>query len=163
MDTIVLRLDKADPDVLRFLSPEGPNDIEMASLMKKDLRFSGCDWQDVEDYFAIERQAKALDETETSQAASNLTTLQEHIVQQAKEKTAEARGGQSNASRVKGMTPMAREESEAERAENAWTPPSPPLPSIQVPKQSLSLADRHKQEEYEWLERMLKGEATNGQ
>lgn len=163
MDTIILRLDKADPEVLRFLSPEGPKDIEAASLMKKDLRFSGCDWQDVEDYFAIERQAKALDETETSQMASNLTTLQEHIVQQAKEKTAEARRGQSNASRVNGMTAMAREESDAERVENAWTPPSTVPTTLPVSKQSLSPADRHKQEEYEWLERMLNGEATNGQ
>jgi len=163
MDTIVLRLDKADPEVLRYLSPDGPKDIEAASLMKKDLRFSGCDWQDIEDYFAIERQAKVLDETETSQLASNLTTLQEHIVQQAKEKTAEARRGQSNASRVEGMTAMARAESNAERAENAWTPPSPLPAPTPVAKQSLSRADRHKQEEYEWLERMRNGEATNGQ
>jgi len=163
MDTIVLRLDKADPEVLRFLSPEGPKDIEVASLMKKDLRFSGCDWQDVEDYFAIERQAKALDETETSQLASNLTTQQEHIVQLAKEKTAEARRGQSNASRVEGMTAVARAEANAERAENAWTPPSPLPAPIPVSKQPLSPTDRHKQEEYEWLECISNGEAINGQ
>jgi hypothetical protein len=162
MDTIILRLDKAEPEVRRFLSPEGQKDIEIASLMKKDLRFSGCDWQDVEDYFSIERQAGVLNETETSQQASNLTTFQEHVVKQAKEKTADARRGQSNASRVEGMAVMTRAESDAERAANAWTPPSQPLASTPVPEQPLSREDRYKQEEYEWLERMRNGEATNG-
>jgi hypothetical protein len=61
------------------------------------------------------------------------------------------------------MTSVARAEANAERAENAWTPPSPLPATIPVSKQPLSPADRLKQEEYEWLERMSNGEATNGQ
>jgi len=158
-DAIFLRLDEAAPDILRFLSPEGDKNIETASLMKKELRFSGCDWQDVDDYFAMERQAKVFAETDASQQQSDQKTFRENIIKQATEKTAEARRGQSNASRVEGMTGTKNLESDAERSTDAWVPslPTPtPLP-IQAPPQ----VDLHKQAEYEWLERMRTGETTN--
>jgi hypothetical protein len=118
--------------------------------MKKDLRFSGCDWQDIEDYFAVERQAKVLAETDTSQQQSDQKTFRENIIKQAKEKTTEARAGNSKASRVEGMRAMRKQENNAERTANAWTPAS----SVPIPSHSPSQDDRHKQEEYEWLERM---------
>jgi hypothetical protein len=159
MDTIILRLDEMDPSTFHFLSPNGEKNIEAASLMKKELRFSGCDWQDVDDYFAVERQAKLLDETESSQQQSNQKTLRENIIKQAKEKTNEARRGKNNTSRVKGMTATKRLENNAEGIAGAWTPStSSSAPSSTPP---LSQDDRYKQEEYEWLEHMRDGE-TNG-
>lgn len=157
-DTIFLRLDETPPDVLRFLSPEGNKTIETASLMKKELRFSGCDWQDVEDYFAIERQAKVFAETDASQLQSDQNTFRKNVVKQAKEKTADARRGQSNASRVEGMTGTKNLESDAERTADAWVPPLPKT----LPSQASPRVDTYKQAEYEWLERMRSGGTTDG-
>ena len=161
-DTVFLRLDEAAPDVLRFLSPEGNKTIETASLMSKDLRFSGRDWQEVEDYFAIERQAKVFAETDASQQQSDQKTFRENTLKQAEEKTADARKGQSNASRVEGMSKMKNLDFNAERTASAWVPPLPKAPSSQaLPQQASSQVDPHKQAEYEWLESMRSGETTD--
>ena len=157
MDAIFLRLDETTPDILRFLSSEGHKNVETASLMKKELRFSGCDWQDVDDYFALERQAKAFAETDASQQQSDQKTFREDITKRAKEKTADARRGQNNASRVEGMTGMKNVENNAERTIEAWVPSLP----TSLPVQALPQVDLHKQVEYEWLERMRNGETTD--
>ena len=90
MDSIFLRLDL--PEGKKFLSSDEEDQPkpEVAYLMNKDLRFSGCDWQDVEDYQAIERQARILAGTELSQMQSDQETFREHVVAQAQEKTADA-------------------------------------------------------------------------
>lgn len=158
MDTIVLRLDETDPNIFHFLSPGGEKSSEVAALMKKDLRFSGCDWQDVNDYFAVEQQAKVFAETEASQQQSNQKTFREHIIKQAKEKTADARKGNSKASRIEGMTAMKKLENNAERTTNAWTKSS----SAPTSNHSLLQEDPHKQEEYEWLELMQNEGGVDG-
>jgi hypothetical protein len=157
LDSIFLRLDL--PEGKKFLSPDEEDQPrpEAAYLMTKDLRFSGCDWQDVEDYQAIERQAKILAETDASQEQSNQQTFRQSVVTQAKEKTAEAHSGKSNASRVYGMTAEKRAEDNAENAVTAWTPPAP----IPPPEQVMTREDRYKQEEYAWLRRMRDGEKTD--
>lgn len=157
MDSIFLRLDL--PGGKQFLRPDekdqpGP---EVAYLMKKDLRFSGCDWQDVEDYQAVEQQVRMLTGTETGQVQSDQQTFREHIVAQAEEKTADARRGMSKTSRFEGMTTEKRAENNAENATNAWTPPAP----TPIPAQITTRGDRYKQEEYAWLERMRDGEKTD--
>ncbi|HEU5374078.1 MAG TPA: hypothetical protein VFV38_01440 [Ktedonobacteraceae bacterium] len=157
MDSIFLRLDL--PDGKQFLRPDETElpEPEVAYLMKKDLRFSGCDWQDVEDYQAVERQARVLAGTETDQVQSDQQTFREHVVAQAEEKTADAHRGMSNASRVDGMTAEKRAENNAEKATNAWTPPAPTTP----PTQAMTQEDPYKQEEYAWLQRMRDGEKIN--
>jgi len=157
MDSIFLRLDL--PEGKKFLRPDEEDQPkpEVAYLMKKDLRFSGCDWQDIEDYQAVERQVMILAGTELGQLRSDQETFREHVVAQAQEKTADARRGMSNASRVDGMTAEKRAENNAENAANAWTPPAPTPP----PGQVMTREDRYKQEEYAWLRRMRDGEKTN--
>ncbi len=157
MDSIFLRLDL--PEGRKFLrsDEEDQPKSEVAYLMNKDLRFSSCDWQDVEDYQAVEQQARILAGTELSQMQSDQETFREHVAVQAQEKTADASHGMSNASRVDGMTAEKRAENNAENAANAWTPPAPTPP----PEQVLTREDRYKQEEYAWLRRMREGEQTN--
>lgn len=98
-----------------------------------------------------------LAENETEQGQSDQQTFREHVVAQAQEKTADARRGMSNASRVDSMTTEKRAENNAENAANAWTPPAPTIASIQAMTQE----DRYKQEEYAWLQRMRDGEKTD--
>ena len=157
MDSMFLRLDL--PEGKKFLRPDEEDQPkpEVAYLMKKDLRFSGCDWQDIEDYQAVERQAMILAGTELGQLRSDQETFREHVVAQAEEKTADARRGMSNASRVDGMTAEKRAENNAENTANAWTPPAPTPP----PGQVITREDRYKQEEYAWLRRMRDGEKTD--
>ncbi len=157
MDSIFLRLDL--PEGRKFLRPDEEDQPkpEVAYLMNKDLRFSGCDWQDVEDYQAVEQQARILAGTELSQIQSDQETFREHVVAQAQEKTADAHAGMSNASRVDGMSAEKRAENNAENAINAWTPPAPTPPPAQV----MTREDRYKQEEYALLRRMRDGEQTN--
>ncbi len=95
MGSIFLRLDL--PGGRKFLRPDEEEQPkpEVAYLMKKDLRFSGCDWQDVEDYQAVERQARMLAGTELGQMQSDQETFRELVVAQAEEKTADARAGMS--------------------------------------------------------------------
>ncbi len=159
LDSIFLRLDL--PDGKQFLHPdeEQQPEPEAAYLMKKDLRFSGCDWQDVEDYQAIERQAKILAETDASQEQSYQQTFRQSVIAQAEEKTVEAHSGKSNASRVHGMTAEKKAENNAENATTAWTPPTPTPSSTKVMTQD----DYYKQEEYAWLQRMRDGGATDEQ
>lgn len=125
--------------------------------MKKDLRFTGCDWQDVEDYQAVERQARILSETELDQMQSDEETFREHVVAQAQEKTADASRGMSHASRLKGMTAEKKAENNAENAANAWTPPAPTPPQGQV----MTREDLYKQEEYALLRHLRDGEETD--
>jgi putative transposase len=157
MDSIFLRLDLPEGKKLLRPDEEDPPKPEVAYLMKKDLRFSGCDWQDVEDYQAVERHARILAGTELGQMQSDEETFRGNVVAVAQEKTADASRGMSHASRVASMTAERRAENNAENAANAWTPPAPTPP----PGQVMTREDRYKQEEYAWLRRMRDGEKTD--
>lgn len=88
-----------------YLRPKPGKNLETCYLTNADKRFSGRDWYEVQEHFALERQANNESETDQQQAHADFHAKKNHIINTGIELTAEAleNDNRSKSARTKGI------------------------------------------------------------
>lgn len=104
---------------------------ELCFMLDRDKpTYEDCDWQEVEDYFALQKQAEQTSRTRELRAEAEFHAQAEHVMQEAEEMTKEAVQGLNNHAHTSNIRENRKEDRDDERKENAW-----PLATLETHEQ----------------------------
>lgn len=103
-----------------YLRLGGGKQVDVCHLIEADKTFRGRDSYEVAEEFELRKQNAQAAETRLQQSDAEFNAKKDKLVAEAKEKTGQASGGESNTARVKGVRKNRRAEREADRAATAW-------------------------------------------
>jgi hypothetical protein len=115
-----------------YLRLDGGKRMETCYLLDADKTFRGRDWYEAAEEFEVRKQRKAASATGKTRTTAAYHAISNQIVVGEREKTARARGDESDRARVLGIKPNRKRERDAERKANAWVlggDPPPGTPS----------------------------------
>jgi len=107
------------PDVI-YLRLEDGRKMEPCSLLEQEHRFSGRDWEEIQDYFELQKQRKEASRTREQQGQAKFHALVEGTIKEAQEAKQEAPSKQSKRARVQGIRENRKKERKLEQAKGAW-------------------------------------------
>ena len=82
--------------------------------------YEGRDWQEVEDYFELQKQAEEASRTRELRAEAEFHAQAEHTMREAEEMTKEAVEGLSKSARLNNIRGNRKDDRDHERQEKAW-------------------------------------------
>lgn len=110
--------------------------LEPCYLNDSERAFRGRDWQEILDYFAIQKQAATLAKSKEQQALAEFHAQVNQIVSSAQEQAKETVSGQSKRARLQGIRENRKQERALERETGGWdlaekVADSHPTPSVE--------------------------------
>ena len=106
-----------------FLRNSDGRTIEPCELLKADHRFLGSSWEDIENFFLSQKEAKENYRTGDLQSRVNFESQVEAIVKNAQAESAAANRGQTKAARLRGVDENREQERRLEYATKAAIDP----------------------------------------
>jgi hypothetical protein len=110
-----------------FLHLPGMNAVEPCQLLKKDSRFKGCSWGEVEEFFQWQNESRERFETAGRQSKAEVNAIRDRIVSAAEERSEAARAGLSKSERLRGVRENREQARELDQPNQQLAPPSPGL------------------------------------
>jgi putative transposase len=98
---VPLAYDPRNSEVV-FLHLPGVNAIEPCQLLKKDARFKGCSWREIDDFFQWQNESSERFEPAARQSKAEVNAIRDRIVSAAEERSEAARAGLSKSARLRG-------------------------------------------------------------
>jgi putative transposase len=113
-------IDPRKTDVI-YLKREYGQKLDPCIMLDRDKpTYAGRDWQDIEDYLELQKQAEQAARTRELRTEAEFHAQAEQVMREAEEMTKEAVQGLSNRTRTKNIHENWREERDDERLEKAW-------------------------------------------
>lgn len=103
-----------------YLRRDGDRRVEVCHLIEADKTFRGRDRYEVEEEFELRKQRAEAARTRIQQSDAEFNAKREKLVTEAKAKTAQAHGSESDSARVKGIHKNRRAERTVEHEAAAW-------------------------------------------
>src|SRR6266566_2359075 len=118
---VTIAYDPRKLDTIFLLDREGePETCELVN--RERANYQGRDWQEILDYYELQKQAEESSRTREYQAEAEFNAQIDFIVQNAQEKTEQATKGLSNSAHLKNGQANRRDEKDDERERDAWQP-----------------------------------------
>lgn len=103
-----------------YLRLDGGRRAEVCHLIEADKTFRGRDWYEAAEEFELRKQRAEAARTRKQRSDADFNARRDKLVVDAKAKTAQARGDESDNARVKGVRENRRAERAAEHGSGAW-------------------------------------------
>ena len=116
--------DPRDSEVV-FLHLPGINAIEPCQLLKKDSRFKGCSWGEVDNFFQWQHESRERFEPAARQSKAQFNAIRDRIVSAAEERSEAARAGLSKSARLRDVRENREQARELDRPNQQLAPSQP--------------------------------------
>ncbi len=112
-------IDPRKTDVIYLLRNHGQKPEPCFMLDRDQPTYAGLDWQEVEDYLELRKQAEQAARTRELQTEAEFHAQAEHMMHEAEEMTKEAVQGLSNSARTKNIRGNRKDDRDDERQDKA--------------------------------------------
>ena len=108
-----------------FLHLPGMNALEPCQLLKKDSRFKGCSWREIDEFFQWQNESRERFEPAARQSKAEFNAIRDRIVSAAEERREAARSGLSKSERLRGVRENREQARELDRPTQQLGPTPP--------------------------------------
>jgi hypothetical protein len=101
------------------------NVIEPCQLLKKDSRFKGCSWREIDEFFQWQNESRERFEPAARQSKAEFNAIRDRIVSAAEERSEASRVGLSKSERLRGVRENREQARELDQPNQQLAPPLP--------------------------------------